>query len=895
MMQTAPRINSPMAHADVIAEFSRFLVDCGLVDRVDFPITADQPFQRFTLKGDKPSNKAGWYCLHADGVPNGVCGSWKTGKEYKWNSRSLSTLSVPDRKQELERRSRQKQQRREKADEERRVAAQECRDKWDRAKPTAQHDYLERKNVQSYGLKICGSMLLIPMYNAAGILVNLQMIQPDGGKQFTYRAQTSGAFFMLGRPESKLYIAEGYATAATIYEATGTAVAVAFSSPNLSKVVTILKESHSDLDLIIAADNDRDKQINAGLLAAKKIARDEGIDFVFPTFENGQAGSDFNDLASAQGIQSVARQLTQNGGDGAMDANVVDIDRANPDFDYRQFDVRADGVWAWTETRQRFVKISSLITIEAVTCHKVTGDYGRLLSWTDPDENRQQRIVPMEFLAGDGLQMRRLLLAGGAVIEPTRQKRELFMAYMSQTVDNRVSHVSKTGWCDKNFVLPDQTIGEDDIVFQSETGERNLYACRGSIEQWNLKIGFYCQGNTRLMFSVSMGFAAPLLHLASLEGISFNLLGRSSQGKTTALKAAASVCGDSNYMRSWRTTDNGLEAVAEAHNDTLLVLDEMGQIDDPAKAGAISYMLANGHGKSRARREGNSAPTRTWRVLVLSSGERSLADLARNEGQSVTAGQVLRVADIPIDTGVHGGFENLHNFSTGKELSEYLSQACESSESSYGVPLRAFMKEVIANPGYVKQKIKQYKEMFESRFVPLAADTQVNRIASYFALVAAAGELATEFNIANWESGQSLESAGACFRAHLEQRGGVGNMEDFHVIGQVANFLCENQSRFALPADSPSSLRESEPIGYKVRGTAGLEENENGFFLEMNIFRNRVCLGLDQRFVLKTLKSNGYLVTEQGRNSISRRFSGASVRGVLVKASILDTISASFE
>lgn len=151
-------------------------------------------------------------------------------------------------------------------------------------------------------------------------------------------------------------------------------------------------------------------------------------------------------------------------------------------------------------------------------------------------------------------------------------------------------------------------------------------------------------GNSRLVFAVSCAFAAPLLHLVGEENGGFYLRGPSSTGKTTVLFVACSVFGGRDYLQRWRATINGLEGVAIQHNDALLCLDELKQVD-PREAGEVAYLLANGSGKQRANQHGGAREKYTWRLLFFSSGETSLADHMRTAGKKAHAGQETRLAD----------------------------------------------------------------------------------------------------------------------------------------------------------------------------------------------------------------------------------------------------------
>jgi putative DNA primase/helicase len=191
------------------------------------------------------------------------------------------------------------------------------------------------------------------------------------------------------------------------------------------------------------------------------------------------------------------------------------------------------------------------------------------------------------------------------------------------------------------------------------------------------------------VFALSTAFAGPILHLLGQESGCVHLYGESSNGKTTTLLAAASVWESGTtpggYMRSWRTTDNGLEATASGANDTALILDEFGQIEPRAAHQAV-YMLANGSGKDRATGDGSSRAKKAWRVLVLSSGEMpSERKLAEGRGKRAQAGQQVRMLDVPSGRGRgFGVFDHLGSFDDGASLSRALKEAAESAYGSAG-------------------------------------------------------------------------------------------------------------------------------------------------------------------------------------------------------------------
>ena len=135
--------------------------------------------------------------------------------------------------------------------------------------------------------------------------------------------------------------------------------------------------------------------------------------------------------------------------------------------------------------------------------------------------------------------------------------------------------MTKTGWYQNVFVLPDHTIGTttEPVIYQADN-LINPYQLRHINRLATPHCGVLW-GNSRLVLAVSCAFAALLLHPAGAESGGLHFVGESSTGKTTALKVAASVFGAPDYLQRWRATTNGIESLAALRSDTLLVLDEL--------------------------------------------------------------------------------------------------------------------------------------------------------------------------------------------------------------------------------------------------------------------------------------------------------------------------------
>ena len=249
--------------------------------------------------------KSAYYVLHGDGVPAGLFGCWRAGLQSTWCGKADNAMTPAER--DAHRRRVKAAQAQRDADEavRQRDEADKAGIRWNEASPLAAHPYLLRKGIAAHGIRQDGETLLIPLRDTAGKLHSLQTITSDGEKRF--KGRMKGCYHAIGKPSGRIVVCEGYATGASIHEATGEAVAVAFNAGNLGPVALALHKAYPALVLLLAADDDHQTEGNPGMTAAKQAALAVGGFAVVPRFSANRPpkATDFNDLAALAGLAAV--------------------------------------------------------------------------------------------------------------------------------------------------------------------------------------------------------------------------------------------------------------------------------------------------------------------------------------------------------------------------------------------------------------------------------------------------------------------------------------------------------------------------------------------------------------------------------------------------------------
>jgi putative DNA primase/helicase len=301
------------ASLDPKAEFAKAIKAAGLV--LDGEPVMDGKMQRVPIEDGRSGNRDGAYVGYLDGKPSGHIQNHKTGLKENWTLAGQQ-LSPEQNAQLAAQAQLAKQQRSAELAEQHSKTAVLAQAKWDRlpeVSANGENAYLARKGVEAHGVKFDGERLVVPVRDVDGKLWSVQSISPEEGapKMFEKGGRKTGNMHVIGevKPGAEILVAEGYATGASLHQATGKTVAVAFDSGNLDPVVSKLKERYPTNPIFIAGDNDKHQEQNVGFEKAMAAAQKHQVGVAFPNFSTEGKLTDFNDLHQREGSAVVKAQI----------------------------------------------------------------------------------------------------------------------------------------------------------------------------------------------------------------------------------------------------------------------------------------------------------------------------------------------------------------------------------------------------------------------------------------------------------------------------------------------------------------------------------------------------------------------------------------------------------
>tara|TARA_R100001163_G_scaffold65241_1_gene61754 strand:- start:103 stop:1986 length:1884 start_codon:yes stop_codon:yes gene_type:complete len=350
------------------------------------------------------------------------------------------------------------------------------------------------------------------------------------------------------------------------------------------------------------------------------------------------------------------------------------------------------------------------------------------------------------FVAGADLESGKIwehLRNLGVRVLPNATARKTVRDYLlSYEAPKVVRTYGKAGWSitdnARTFALGSRIIGDDEARFESIDNHPADCSVKGDVDSWLKNVAAPAEKSVIWSFGILAALAPPLMELVHFKtGGGWHFYGQSSTGKSLILECAASVYGPHAFIKTWNTSDGGLEIMAEAYSGLILCIDELAEATSKTVSRAV-YTLSDGKGRASMTQTRNARRTRSWSLLSLSSGEVSIEDKITQKGQTLRGGQALRVADI------YAEHEDLQ-----KHLPVQAAQLKAATAKHYGAVGAQFLL------GLVRISLsKSELNALQSEYLQVSAamrdgikDSRRARAADRFALVRVAGELAQKMGL----------------------------------------------------------------------------------------------------------------------------------------------------
>lgn len=543
------------------------------------------------------------------------------------------------------------------------------------------------------------------------------------------------------------------------------------------------------------------------------------------------------------------------------------------------FEMRSNGLFFINEIKgiQKELWISDAIRILAKISNPESKNWGLLLQWKDSANIVHEKSFAMSLLQTEGTELRKTLVDMGFKISTDKNAKNRFLEFLSTVpVDKLAKTVSRVGWYENQYITPTQIFGEnlknEMVIYEYHDPLSNQCCAKGILEEWQINISKLAEYHEYLVLALCIGFSGQILELLNHKGSGIHFKGGSSKGKSTALNVASSIWSDpEKYYRTWRNTSNALEKTAYSHNDGLLILDEIGEIPLPKELGSIIYMLVNGMGKTRMTKEAELQETSQWKLVVISSGEKTVSEMMQETGQNTKLGQEIRLINIDIDDSKFGIFNEVTFAQDAATQANLLNCNVKKFHGVAGIEWLNYLTKDKNNAQLLAKKLhNEFKDLLNSNH----QQGHIQRVVDFFALIATAGEMATQASITKWKSGTAFNAIQVIYQEWLAKFQFVGNYEEKQILTQVKSFFEANSnSRFEL-INPPSNSMGYEPIQKIINRVGYIKNDRNGnrkFLVYPQQFRTEIAKGFNYKKVQKLIKKYGWLDCDTGIHQKNER------------------------
>lgn len=558
------------------------------------------------------------------------------------------------------------------------------------------------------------------------------------------------------------------------------------------------------------------------------------------------------------------------------------------------FKVENDSLWGLNKNGDWLQLTSN--TMLSVNAHVRSPDqsgWGKSCSVVDLNGKNHVFVIQSADLMGGGKHAIRTIVDQGLTIMPGCEKHIVNYLLLS-CPENMNIWATSTGWLDSEanvFVLPNQVIGSigdgENVVYEPELNSKTAQSitAKGTLEEWKENVAVLARNNELLMFGILAALAGCLFRLLGISGAGWNIHGHSSRGKTTWLVTSSSVWGNgidpaldsvNSFTRRWNTTGNALEAIAAAHCDLAICLDELGSNASNSLDRDI-YTITGGQGKTSLTSHRAMRYTRTWRGNCLSTGEKSFKTAIQQSGKHFMAGQMLRMVDIHVEN-------VLPNPPEGFSAAEFAVLLKTASANYYGTAGPAIVSGIIDaldedREGTI-QTLKERLDEYTQFLTPEGASPEQGRVYQRMAAIILVGDIGIDLNVLPYKLEEVKKAVTFVRDLWLAENSTIADTD--RSLLDLQQYLIRNHASFP-------SISDQQAKSGNVR--AFWSPNLSAFLMTDDQFRTAINGGGEKEVLGKLRNLKLLVINEPGRQKVKCKIASAGnrwIRFYAIRANIME-------
>jgi hypothetical protein len=455
----------------------------------------------------------------------------------------------------------------------------------------------------------------------------------------------------------------------------------------------------------------------------------------------------------------------------------------------------------------------------------------------------------------------------------------------------RFKVATRVGYTAGEFALPDEVISAGrpqlKVCLQIEPRYTNKYVTSGTLvgAQKLLKLA---RGNTRFICGLALAVLGPIGSLYGKQPVAIQLVGAPGSGKTALARPVSAVIwgwnsdpnvGDAlGFGETWNRTLSKLGPTAAAHSHTFLFLDETRVVykgqQSRAQALLDSVMVIQ---TSQSTDKNDGTEAESWYVPVLSTSNKSLDELAADDGVAVDDAYRDRLLDVPLPADAHGVFENLHGC---EDLAAFVRRTTRLAKRNHGVLGREFVRRLLAwrerCGKQVKARLDKWQDIYLKHCQSIT-DPKRNllRVHQKFASVYVAGRAAIYLKLFPFTAQELLDAVLSCERDHVALVASFASVAQ-SPVARIRDYIADNRQQFADVRNGlmAAGYDHARTLGYRSRGEYYLTAEQFERIVGSKAAAQKAKVELDRLQLIR--KGAG---GKDGHRFVVKRAIGTSLKG----------------